>query len=172
VIAALLAASVFAKDSEQQAQPADRHASGASLTLAQLPVIPPARKGDQCVADTDVMRREHMSLLNHQRDETVIEGIRGKPFSLVDCVDCHAQQDASGNAIRIDAEGQFCESCHTYAAVKIDCFSCHAAKPEPDKIIGYLNSLEPYSHAMASYHSPHSTSATDLNGHEQQLLNR
>ena len=105
------------------------------------PVIPPAMHGDQCVADTQVMREQHMSLLNHQRDETVIEGIRGEPFSLVSCVNCHAQKDDAGQAIRIDAEGQFCESCHTYAAVKIDCFSCHAALPEQGEVIGLLDNL-------------------------------
>lgn len=101
------------------------------------PVIPPAAFGDQCVADTDVMRKDHMKLLNHQRDDTVIDGIRGEPFSLVGCVNCHAQRNDSGQAIRIDAEGQFCQSCHAFAAVKIDCFTCHAALPEDGKLIGY-----------------------------------
>lgn len=99
------------------------------VLAADGPVIPKAAKGDACVADTEFMRRNHMELILHQRDETVIEGIRGKPFSLVDCVNCHASSDESGNAVRIDSEGQFCESCHTYAAVRIDCFSCHAAVP-------------------------------------------
>jgi len=88
------------------------------------PVIPPAAKGEQCVADTALMRTDHMDLLTHQRDETVINGIRSEPFSLVDCVDCHAQTAADGTPVRIDAEGQFCQSCHAYAAVKIDCFTC------------------------------------------------
>jgi len=104
---------------------------------ANGPVIPKASYGEQCVADTDVMRRDHMKLLNHQRDETVIEGVRDEPFSLVGCVDCHAQRSDNGQAIRIDAEGQFCESCHAFAAVKIDCFTCHAALPEEGKVIGY-----------------------------------
>jgi len=100
------------------------------------PVIPKG-KGDRCVADTDFMRRNHMDLIMHQRDETVIRGIRDEPFSLVECVDCHVQQNASNEPVRIDADGQFCASCHTYAAVKIDCFDCHAAVPDtaavPDK---------------------------------------
>ena len=57
------------------------------------PIIPPA-KGDQCVADTALMRTDHMDLLNHQRDETVIKGIRDQTFSLVACVNCHAQTSA------------------------------------------------------------------------------
>jgi len=90
----------------------------------------PKGKGDQCVADTEFMRKNHMDVLLHQRDETVIDGIRGEPFSLVGCVDCHASQDDNGEMLRVDAEGQFCESCHSFAAVKIDCFGCHAAVPE------------------------------------------
>jgi predicted CXXCH cytochrome family protein len=93
-------------------------------------VVPPATHGEQCVAPTDVMRRDHMDLLDHQRDETVIDGVRSNPYSLVDCVNCHASHDDQGQAIRIDAEGQFCQACHAYAAVKIDCFTCHAALPE------------------------------------------
>lgn len=96
------------------------------------PVIPKG-KGDRCVADTDFMRRNHMDLIIHQRDETVIRGIREEPFSLVECVDCHAQQNASNEPVRIDAQGQFCASCHAYAAVKIDCFGCHAAVPDSNK---------------------------------------
>lgn len=87
-------------------------------------------RGDNCVADTDFMRRNHMDLLVHQRDETVIEGIRDKPFSLSECVDCHVQTASNGEPHRIDAEGQFCQSCHSFAAVKIDCFGCHAAVPD------------------------------------------
>jgi len=93
------------------------------------PVFPKG-KGDACVADTDYMRANHMDLLLHQRDETVLDGIRDKPFSLVGCVDCHASADKNGDMQRVDAEGQFCQSCHTFAAVKIDCFGCHAAVPE------------------------------------------
>jgi hypothetical protein len=87
------------------------------------------------------MRRNHMDLMVHQRDETVLEGMRGAPYSLSGCVDCHAQKDEQGEAIRVDDEGQFCQSCHHYAAVKNDCFSCHAAVPDsPDNSAG-LKSL-------------------------------
>ena len=90
----------------------------------------PRGKGDHCVADTDFMRRNHMDLILHQRDDTVIRGLRDEPFSLVECVDCHARNDSDGKAVRIDAKGEFCASCHEYVAVSIDCFSCHAAVPE------------------------------------------
>ena len=46
-----------------------------------VPIIPVAQ-GENCVEDTDFMRRNHMSLLKHQRDETMHEGIRSKQHSL------------------------------------------------------------------------------------------
>lgn len=86
-------------------------------------------KGEQCVAETDYMRRFHMKELSHQRDETMHDGIRTKRFSLKECVACHATTDADGKTVSVNAPGQFCASCHEYAAVQIDCFQCHATKP-------------------------------------------
>ena len=102
-----------------------------SIASERGPVIPKG-KGDSCVAETDFMRRNHMDLIVHQRDETVIRGIRDEPFSLVECVDCHVQRDTNDDPIRVDSEGQFCASCHAFVAAKIDCFSCHAAVPDID----------------------------------------
>jgi hypothetical protein len=105
----------------------------ASTALAQTaeagrtpkPAIEPAR-GEACVADPAFMRRNHMQLLKHQRDETVHLGVRGARASLKGCIECHASS-ASGSVAQ--APGDFCASCHRYAAVKIDCFECHASKP-------------------------------------------
>lgn len=94
---------------------------------APKPVITKAVKGEQCVEDTDYMRRNHMKLLDHHRDETVLEGIRSKSHSLKGCIDCHASE-ATGSVAT--AKDDFCVSCHTYAAVKIDCFECHSTKPQ------------------------------------------
>jgi hypothetical protein len=94
-----------------------------------LPVIPPATTGERCVEPTDVMRRNHMRFLMHQRDDTVHSGIRGAKHSLVGCIGCHAQKDAAGAAIPVNAQGQFCESCHGFAGVSLDCFECHAGVP-------------------------------------------
>ena len=93
------------------------------------PALVDAARGEACVEPTPVIRRDHMKFLTHQRDDTVHRGIRGARHSLVGCVDCHAAKDESGQWVRIDAHGQFCASCHTYAAVTIDCFECHAALP-------------------------------------------
>jgi hypothetical protein len=90
------------------------------------PVIQTARPGTQCVADPAIMRRSHMEMLKHQRDDTVHGGIRGAKASLKACVECHASP-ATGSVAQGPAD--FCVSCHSYAAVKIDCFECHASRP-------------------------------------------
>lgn len=105
----------------------------ASMTMAQgtdgsrvhRPMIEPAR-GEACVADPTFMRRNHMQLLKHQRDETVHLGVRDARASLKGCIECHAGS-ASGSVAQ--APGDFCVSCHSFAAVRIDCFECHASKP-------------------------------------------
>ena len=90
------------------------------------PVVETATAGTQCVAPPEVMRRSHMDFLKHQRDDTVHGGIRGARYSLKGCIDCHASPKTGSVA---KAETNFCVSCHSYAAVKIDCFGCHASKP-------------------------------------------
>ena len=89
--------------------------------LAAGPVIEKAR-GGVCVDDPEVMRRNHPELLEHQRNETVHRGVRDPRASLKGCVECHAGAQ-SGSVAK--AETNFCVSCHSYAAVKIDCFECH-----------------------------------------------
>lgn len=91
----------------------------------------PARgRGDKCVADTDWMRRNHMTALLHHRDQAVHEGIRTKRFDLTGCVDCHAVKGSDGKPVTIASPKHFCRTCHDYAAVRIDCFECHASRPE------------------------------------------
>ena len=94
---------------------------------APKPVVEKALKGEQCVEDTDYMRRNHMKLLTHQRDGTVHEGIRTKKHSLKECINCHAGKTTGSVTASKD---NFCVSCHSYAAVKIDCFDCHSSKPQ------------------------------------------
>ncbi len=90
------------------------------------PAIEPAKAGTQCVAAPEVMRRDHPAMLKHQRDVTVHRGVRQARDSLQGCVDCHASA-ATGSVAQ--AKTDFCSSCHSYAAVQIDCFECHASKP-------------------------------------------
>jgi predicted CXXCH cytochrome family protein len=102
-------------------------AAQAQQSRTPHPVIEPATKGTQCVADADFMRRNHMEVLKHQRDGTVRAGDRAGKFSLKACISCHASQQTQSVA---KSETNFCVSCHAYAAVKIDCFECHATKPQ------------------------------------------
>jgi predicted CXXCH cytochrome family protein len=94
---------------------------------------PPKGKGDKCIADTDFMRRNHMTMLDHQRDGTVHEGVRTKQFSLKECIACHAVNGPDARPITVKDPKHFCRVCHDYAAVKIDCFECHASRPVPGK---------------------------------------
>ena len=91
------------------------------------PVIERAAPGTQCVEPAAYMRRHHMDLLKHQRDDTVHGGIRGAKHSLKGCIACHASVQSQSVAKQ---ETNFCVSCHSYAAVKIDCFGCHTAQPQ------------------------------------------
>ena len=80
-----------------------------------------------CVEPIEDMRANHMEYILDQRDETVHEGIRTKQYSLVECINCHVSD--APDAPRADSEKHFCNSCHTYASVSIDCFQCHADRP-------------------------------------------
>lgn len=84
---------------------------------------------DSCVEPTDFMRRNHMEVIEHQRDETVHKGIRSTKHSLAGCIECHARYDADNTPVPVNAEGQFCIACHEFAAVGMNCFGCHANIP-------------------------------------------
>ncbi len=99
----------------------------------KLPTLPRG-KGEACVEPTDLMRKQHMDFLHHQRDETVYNGIRTKRHSLHECVSCHAQKDAADEFIPVNAAEQFCQSCHAFVSVKLDCFECHASRPDKDVV--------------------------------------
>lgn len=103
------------------------------------PPTPAKGRGEKCVAPTDWMRRNHMSVLKHQRDETVHEGIRTTQFSLKGCVDCHAVKGGDGKPVTVADPKHFCRTCHDYTAVRVDCFECHASRPnEPGKSAGTI----------------------------------
>ena len=93
-----------------------------------VPEIPKAKarfsETQECVEPIEDMRRNHMEYILHQRDKTVHEGIRTKQHSLVECINCHVS-----DAPRYSSEQHFCNSCHSFAAVRIDCFQCHADRP-------------------------------------------
>lgn len=134
-------------------------ATGTAVSHVVVPQ-PQAVKGDSCVEPVDEMRRYHMRMLMHQRDDTVIRGIRTPQHSLVGCVGCHAAQDEAGAYVRIDEPGQFCSTCHEYAAVKMDCFQCHSAVPMSDDTALLERLLESEKFATGDVHLPGLYSAT------------
>ncbi len=83
---------------------------------------------EHCIAPPEVMRREHPEMLMHQRERTVHLGERGARVSLNACIRCHASRE-TGSVIGTDKA--FCQSCHSYAAVRIDCFDCHQPSVQP-----------------------------------------
>jgi hypothetical protein len=87
-------------------------------------------RGEQCVEPTDDMRRNHMKYILHQRDKTMHQGIRTTKHSFKLCVDCHA--DPATNSV-LGQDG-FCSSCHEYASVKVDCFTCHTDKRDKNAV--------------------------------------
>ncbi len=113
------------------------------------PLIAQAR--GHCVLNTARMRRIHMMWLRQVRTRVVRDGMALRADRLTRCVSCHVQKNAQGQAIPIDAPGQFCSSCHVYAGVKIDCFACHAAVPEPAFAPGYFSRAH---HIQAAFRQP------------------
>jgi len=87
-------------------------------------------QGNRCVEDTDFMRRNHMDMLKHQRDETTRKGLRPQRHSLKACINCHVVNGPDTKPVTVASSQHFCRSCHDYAAVSIDCFQCHASRPE------------------------------------------
>ncbi len=87
-------------------------------------------RGEKCVEPTADMRRNHMQYILHQRDKTMHQGIRTTQHSLKNCVDCHA--DPATHSV-LGQDG-FCSSCHEFASVKIDCFSCHTDKRDKNAV--------------------------------------
>lgn len=103
----------------------------AGLAGTPMPDInEPEGEGVECVEEEEVMRRDHMNFILHQRDETMHNGIRTSKYSFAECIDCHVQPDENGNIASFKSEEHFCTTCHEYAAVSIDCFDCHADRPQ------------------------------------------
>ncbi len=107
--------------------------SSASVVAdTNLPTLAKAVKsavdGEWSCVEPD-MRRQHMDLLKHQRDDTMHNGIRTKRHSLKECISCHVSESDKGEKVSVKSEQHFCNACHTYAAVTLDCFECHASQP-------------------------------------------
>ena len=114
-----------------------------------------------CVEPTEVMRRDHMEFIKHQRDETVHNGIRSTKHSLAGCVECHVSYGSDGTPVAVSGEDQFCGACHQFLAVRLDCFGCHAAVPNGAPASAAISGLNA---ADLAWHSPVGRMALGGNG--------
>lgn len=111
-----------------------------------LPELPKAKKKYSeetlCVEPVEEMQKNHMSYILDQRDETLRKGIRTKQHSLQECINCHNAPADDGKVARAEESEHFCSTCHVYAAVSIDCFSCHSDKPQNTQYRHSLSATE------------------------------
>jgi len=100
--------------------------NGLSAGTVPKPELPPGGE-KACVAPAEVMRSQHMVMLNQWRDEVLRDGLRtavsvdGKEYRRglqLACMSCHTNKE------------KFCDTCHSYAAVQPYCWSCHLAPAE------------------------------------------
>lgn len=103
-----------------------------------LPDVPKSKEKagpDGCVRPEDDMRKNHMKYLLHQRDKTVHQGIRTKTFSLEQCINCHVLPDEKTGVFPSHSSSKhFCQTCHAFTGVSIDCFECHTDKPSKSQL--------------------------------------
>jgi hypothetical protein len=105
--------------------------STSALAETPFPTInEPSDESKKCIHPEDEMRRNHMNYILHERDETMHEGVRNEPGSLAACIDCHVEPNEKGEIAGVDSNEHFCNGCHEYASVQIDCFQCHADRPQ------------------------------------------
>jgi hypothetical protein len=103
---------------------------GKAAPAPELKLSEKAKAAKACVRPTDFMRAQHMQVLDTWRTAVVREGKRayinssGKQFDMSlsnTCLDCHAEKT------------EFCDRCHTYAAVTPYCWDCHIDNPKETK---------------------------------------
>lgn len=128
-------------------------------------IPPPKQKYSEetvCVEPVEIMRKNHFEFMLEHRDDTVIDGIRTKKHSLNECIDCHITANAQGEFARYAEDTHFCASCHQYAAVNIDCFQCHADRPEEAvrKAMKHKQTVDHSEQALKDY-----LELSDINSH-------
>ena len=104
------------------------HGKAAPTPEPQLTEKAKAEKA--CIRPKDVMKSEHMQILNDWRNTVVRNTNRiyetgdGKRFDMSlsnTCLDCHSNK------------AEFCDRCHNYVAVAPYCWDCHIEKPKETK---------------------------------------
>jgi len=89
-----------------------------------------AKVAKECVVPKEIMKQEHMQILDLWRDTVVRDANRvyktgkGKTFNMSlstgedSCMGCH------------ESKAEFCDKCHNYASVDPYCWDCHIAPKE------------------------------------------
>jgi len=81
----------------------------------------------ECIEDTEWMRKNHMELLDDWRDIVIRDGesvyvtSEGDEYDMSlqkTCMDCHTSKE------------EFCDKCHNAASVDPYCWDCHVAPEE------------------------------------------
>ena len=118
--------------------------AGSAAADEHLPVELPPATGEPHPEGNEFWRVHHMQMMLHGRDLTMREGVRDLApddvaiqASIGTCFDCHAVKDEAGEYVTFEDPRHFCRVCHDYAAVTVDCFSCHRSTPANDSAIAY-----------------------------------
>ncbi|GAB6049286.1 hypothetical protein JCM16106_01300 [Hydrogenophilus islandicus] len=94
----------------------------AAAAVAGPPKVTVYPERGSCIDDPQKMRRDHHAMLHQQKNRTVMLGERDAKVNFQQCIACHASAETRSVAA---GPNDFCVACHQYAAVKIDCFTCH-----------------------------------------------
>ena len=98
---------------------------GKASPAPELELAAKAKAAGYCVQPKDMMKTEHMQILDVWRNQVVRNGDRiymnkdGKTFNMSlssgdeSCIGCHTNK------------AEFCDKCHTYASVRPYCWDCH-----------------------------------------------
>lgn len=124
--------------------------AGSAAADEHLPVELPQATGEPHAEGNDYWRMHHMDMLLHSRDLTLRDGVRDLSpddmaisASIGTCFDCHAVKDEAGEFVSFEDPRHFCRVCHDYAAVTIDCFSCHRSTPANESAVAYRAMAKP-----------------------------
>ncbi|GAB1409413.1 sulfate reduction electron transfer complex DsrMKJOP subunit DsrJ [Desulfovibrionales bacterium] len=87
------------------------------------PELEKPKNSRECVESVELMRTEHMAMLNEWRDEVVRDGVHDyhsttshqvfQKSLTKTCMKCHENKD------------KFCDKCHNTVAVDPYCWDCH-----------------------------------------------
>ncbi len=80
--------------------------------------------------DNAQVRRVHGRWINQHRYPAQRALAYPDEYRVQACINCHVPESKNDQAVRIThTETHFCATCHTYVAVRLDCFECHADRP-------------------------------------------